>query len=65
MLNNFVYYTIPQTSPVNSQHSSCKHLFSIRVDFSVDPDQIAASEAADLYLQCFKKEQIRVQQDKD
>ena len=30
---------------VNLQHSTCKHVFSIRVESSVDPDQMASSEA--------------------
>ena len=29
--------------PVNLQHSSCKHIFLIRVEQSVDPDQTASS----------------------
>ena len=32
------------------QHSSCKHEFSIRVENSLDPDQMAA----DLDLYCFQ-----------
>ena len=32
--------------PVNLQHSSSMHIFSIRVENSVDPDQMASSEAS-------------------
>ena len=32
--------------PVNLQYSSCKDVFSIRVENSVDPDQMASSEAS-------------------
>ena len=31
---------------VNLQDSSCTHIFSIRVENSVDPDQMASSEAS-------------------
>ena len=48
MLNIFMYYTPPQFYPVNLQHSRCKHMFSIREENSVDPDQMASSEPADL-----------------
>ena len=41
-----MYYTPPQFYPVNQQHSGCKHIFSIRVENSVDPDQIASTEAS-------------------
>ena len=34
--------------PVNLQHSSCKLIFSIRLENSVDPDQMAS----DLDLKC-------------
>ena len=46
MLNIFMYYTPPQFYPVNLQNSSCKHVFSIRVENRVDPDQMASSEAS-------------------
>ena len=32
----------PKCYPVNLQHSICKHVFSIRVENSVDPDQLAS-----------------------
>ena len=35
----FMYYT-------PTQHSSYKHVFSIRVENIVDPDQMASSEAS-------------------
>ena len=33
-------------NPVKLKHSSCKHLFSIRVENRVDPDQVASLEAS-------------------
>ena len=44
MLNSFIY---PQFCPVKLQHYSCisKHVFSIRVENTADPDQMATSEA--------------------
>ena len=47
MLNIFVYYTPP--------YSSCKHVFSIRVENSVDPDQVASSEASWSWSTLFSK----------
>ena len=38
-LHGLVFY------PVDLQHSRCKHTFSVRVENSVDPDQLASSEA--------------------
>ena len=32
---------LPNFYPVKMQHSSCKHVFSIRVENSLDPDQMA------------------------
>ena len=37
---------LPKFYPVNLQHSTCKHVFSIIVENSVDHDQIASSEAS-------------------
>ena len=37
---------LPNFNPVKLKHSSCKHLFSIRVENSVDPDQMASLEAS-------------------
>ena len=51
MLNIFMYYTPPQFRPVDLQHSSCKHLFSIRVENSVT----LPTKPSDLDLQCFQK----------
>ena len=31
---------------LNLQYSSCKHVISIKVENSVDPDQMASSEAS-------------------
>ena len=41
--------------PINLQHLSSKHVFSIRMKNSMDPDQMASAEANDLDLQCFQK----------
>ena len=35
--------TLPNFYPVNLHHSICKHVFSIRVENGVDPDQLALS----------------------
>ena len=37
---------LPNFYPDNLQHSSCKHVLSIGVENSVDPDQMALSEAS-------------------
>ena len=41
------YYYVPHSSPVNYpvylQYSSCKHVFLIRVENCVYPDQVALS----------------------
>ena len=42
----FITTLLPNIYLVNLQHSSCKHVFSIRVENSVDPDQMASSEAS-------------------
>ena len=42
MPNSYIYLLYP----VNLLHSSCKHVFSIRVENSVDPDQMASSETS-------------------
>ena len=41
----------PRISSLFLQHSGDKHVFSIRVENSVDPDQ----KPADLELHCFQK----------
>ena len=47
MLNIFILdYILPQLYPVNQQHCSDNHLFSSRMENSVDPDQMASSEAS-------------------
>ena len=45
-MNTLMYYTPPQFYLVNLQHSSncCKHIFSIRVENRLDPDQMASSD---------------------
>ena len=61
---------LPNFYCVNLRHSSWKHVFSIRVGNTVDSDhcdQMASSEASSELIwiySIFKKEQIRVQQDK-
>ena len=42
MPNIFMYYILPQSLSFNLQHSSCKLVFSISVENSVDPDQMAS-----------------------
>ena len=45
MLNILHTTLLPEFYPVNLQHSSCKNVFSIRIENNVDPDQMASSEA--------------------
>ena len=40
----FVPHSSPNFYPVNLHHSSCKHVFSIRVENTVDTDQTASSK---------------------
>ena len=42
MLQIFMHHVYP----ANLQLSSCKHVFSIRMEYIVDPDQMASSEAS-------------------
>ena len=37
---------LPNLYPTNLQHSSCKHVFSMRGENSVDPDQVTSSETS-------------------
>ena len=46
MLNIFMYYTPPKFLSINLQHSSHKHVFSIRTEISEDPNKMALSEAS-------------------
>ena len=46
MLNIFKFYTSPHFHHVNLQHSGCEHVCTIRIENSVDPDQMASSEAS-------------------
>ena len=46
ILNNFMYNTTPHYYPVNLQYSRCKHVFSISVENSKDPDQMATSKVS-------------------
>ena len=45
ILNIFCTTLLPNFYLINLQHSSCKHAFEIRVENSVDPDQMASSTA--------------------
>ena len=46
MLNFFLCSTLlPEFYLINLQHSSSNHVFSIRLENSVDPDQMATLEA--------------------
>ena len=38
LLSNFYHFSL--------QHSSCQHVFSVKVENSVDPDQMASSEVS-------------------
>ena len=42
----FIYFTLSQVYRVNLQYSSCKHVFSIRVENSMDPDKMASDEVS-------------------
>ena len=42
----FMYFPLPQFYEDNMQDSSCRHVISIRIDNSVNPDQMASSEAS-------------------
>ena len=53
MLNIFMFYNLVQFYPVNLQHPSSKHVLSIIVENSVDPDH--PQEPANLDLQFFFK----------
>ena len=44
--SDYVTTTLPIFYHVNLHHSSCKHVFSIRVENSVNPGQMASSEAS-------------------
>ena len=50
-----MYYTPPFFYPAHLQHSSCKHAFSIKVQNSADPDQMASfTKPSDLDPHCFQ-----------
>ena len=48
---------------INLQHSSCKSGFSIRVENSVGPDQMASEEACQSGYTEFSERLVRAQQD--
>ena len=48
-------YTFMNFNPVNLQHLSCKHVFSMRVENCMDPDQMASSADLDLHFFFLKK----------
>ena len=50
-----MHNTHPQFHPVKLQPSSCKTVFSIKVENSVDPGQlILLTKSVSLYLHCLK-----------
>ena len=57
------HFYVLHSSPYFMLLTICKRVFSIRVENSVDPGQMASSEA-DLDLQCLQKGPIRLQQRK-
>ena len=50
----FMYYTPPQFYPTDFQDSSYQHVFTNRVENSVDPDQLASQKPADLDRHCLQ-----------
>ena len=49
MLGMFIYYTPPKSLYfIKKRESSYKHVFTSRVENSVDPDQLASEKPADL-----------------
>ena len=54
----FMYYT-PHNYPVSMQHSSCKHVYSIRLEDNVDPYQMFFSEASLSGSKVFLKDESR------
>ena len=64
MLDIFMHYTPPHFHSANLQHSTCKYMFSIIVEKTVDLDQMASWEAIWSGSTVFSnKGQIQVQQD--
>ena len=43
-LNIFMHYLVLPIFPVNVQNSTCKHILLIKLEYIVDPDQMASSE---------------------
>ena len=43
-LNIFMHYLVLPNFPVNVQNSTCKHILLIKLEYIVDPDQMASSE---------------------
>ena len=56
MLDIEMYYTPPQSNfyQIDLQDFSYWHGLTIRVENSVDPDQLASEKPADLDLHCFQ-----------
>ena len=46
MLNILYTILLPNFYPVNMQHSSCEHVFSVKVENCEDPDQMASLEVS-------------------
>ena len=61
VLNIFMQYYPPQFYPANLQHFSCMYVFSIRVENSVDPDQMLCQKPSDLVLQYFQRTNLALQ----
>ena len=53
-------YAPPHFIPVKMKHSSCEYTLTGIMENSVDPDQMASSDAVDLDEQCFQKQQINL-----
>ena len=52
----FMYYTLPKFFILlTCSFQLYKHVFAIRVEKSVDPDQMAHKKPADVDRQCFQK----------
>ena len=55
ILNMLCTSLLPYLYPVSLQHSSYTHVISIRVENSVDPDQMASSKASSSGYKVFSK----------
>ena len=53
-LNRFIINTPTILYSIDLQNSSYQSVFTIKVENSVDPDQLASQKPADQYLHCFQ-----------